>query len=163
SQPAAGLRPPGRPLQLGSDVLVRPGCGLGLVPRTAIGVGIRVGRLRERRVQLLPVWQRCRPVDRRADQRMPEPHLDAKLGQPRPTRSPPPPPPPPRAAGPGGAPPPPGPPATPATGHGTDRPPPTATAAASPPAKRPAGARSCPRSGPPAAPRLAARTRLPAP
>ena len=80
---AAGLRPAGRAFELGGDVLVRPGRGLGPVPGPAIRIGLRVSRLGQRRVQLLPVGQRRRPVGRRARQRMPEPHPAAELDQPR--------------------------------------------------------------------------------
>ena len=47
-QPAAGLRPPGRPLQLRRDLLVRSGRGLGPVPGPAIRIGQRVGHLGQR-------------------------------------------------------------------------------------------------------------------
>ena len=56
-QPAAGLRAPCAALQIGGDLLVRPGRGLGPVPGPAIRIRGRVGRLRQRRVQLLPVGQ----------------------------------------------------------------------------------------------------------
>ena len=56
-QPAAGLRPPGRPLQLRRDLLIRPGRGLGPVPGPPVRIGLRVGHLRQRRVQLLPLGE----------------------------------------------------------------------------------------------------------
>ena len=64
SQPAAGLRPPGRPLQLRRDLLIRPGYGLGPVPGAPVRIRDRVGHLGQRRVQLPPVRQRGRPVGR---------------------------------------------------------------------------------------------------
>ena len=39
-QPAAGLRPPGRALQLRGHLLVRPGHGLGPVPRAPVRIGL---------------------------------------------------------------------------------------------------------------------------
>ena len=82
-QPAAGLRPPGRPLQLRSDLLIRPGRGLGPVPGPPVRIGRRVGHLGQRGVHLPPLGERCRLVGRRADQRMPEPDPGAELHQAR--------------------------------------------------------------------------------
>ena len=62
-QPAAGLRPPGRPLQLRSDLLIRPGRGLGPVPGPPVRIGLRVGHLRQRGVQLL-ACRRTTPTGR---------------------------------------------------------------------------------------------------
>ena len=47
------------------------------------GSACRVGGLGQRLVRLLPFRDRSRPVDRRADQRMPEPHPGAELDQAR--------------------------------------------------------------------------------
>ena len=82
-QPAAGLRPAGRTLELRGNLLVRPGSGLGPVPGPAVRIGLRVGRLGQRRVHLLPVRERGRAVGRRARQRMPEPDPGAELDQAR--------------------------------------------------------------------------------
>jgi hypothetical protein len=82
-QPAAGLRPPGRTLQLRGYLLIRPGRGLGLVPGPPIRIENRVGHLRQRGVHLVPRLDRRRPVGGRTGQRMPEPHPGSKLDQPR--------------------------------------------------------------------------------
>ena len=50
-QPAAGLGPPGRPFELGGDVLIRPGRGRGPVPGPPVRIGLRVGGLGQRRVR----------------------------------------------------------------------------------------------------------------
>ena len=102
----------------------------------------------------LPVRDRGRPVDRRADQRMPEPHPAAELHQARLHR---------RLRRRGADRPAARPPATPAPGRRTGRRPRAAAAAGSGPAGRPAAGGSSPRCGRPAAPRRAARTRRPAP
>ena len=80
-QPAAGLGPVRRPLQLGRDLFVRAGRGLGPVPGPQVRFGHRVGDLGQRPVHLLPVLDRRGPVDRRAQQRVPEPHLGLELHQ----------------------------------------------------------------------------------
>ena len=82
-QPAPGLRSPGRSLQLRGDLLIRPGRGLGPVPGPAVRIGLRIGHLGQRRVHLLSVGERRRPVGHRTCQRMPEPHPAAELDQPR--------------------------------------------------------------------------------
>ena len=81
--PAPGLRPARRLLELDGDLLVRPSRGLGPVPGPAIRIGLRIGHLRQRRVHLPPLGQRRRPVRRGTQQRMPEAHPAAELGQPR--------------------------------------------------------------------------------
>ena len=48
---SARVRARGRALQLRGDRLVRPGSGLGAMPRAPVGIGRGVGRLGERRVQ----------------------------------------------------------------------------------------------------------------
>ena len=53
-QPAARLRPAGRALQLGSDVLIGPRRRLREVPRPPIGIGARIGRLGEGTVDPAP-------------------------------------------------------------------------------------------------------------
>ena len=75
--PACGL------LKFGRNVLIRARRGLGPVPGPPVRIDSRVGGLGQRAVQLLPRLGRCRPVGRRAHQRMPEPHPRAELGQPR--------------------------------------------------------------------------------
>jgi hypothetical protein len=75
--PACGL------LKFGSNFLIWARRGLGPVPGPPVRVGSRVGGLGQRAVQLLPGLDRCRPVGRRAHQRMPEPHPGAELRQPR--------------------------------------------------------------------------------
>jgi hypothetical protein len=82
SQAAARSRPPRRPLQIRGDVLVRPRCRLGGVPRAAIRIGLGIGGLGQRAVRAASLLDRCRPVDRRAHQRVPEPHPSADLEQP---------------------------------------------------------------------------------
>jgi hypothetical protein len=47
------LGAPRRPLELGGHVLVRSCCGQGLVPRAAIGVGVRIAHVRESFVHAL--------------------------------------------------------------------------------------------------------------
>jgi hypothetical protein len=80
---AAGLAAPGRVLELGGDLLVRPAGGRGPVPGPPVRVGAGVGRLRQRRVELLPLGERRRPVGGRTGKRMPEPDASAELDQPR--------------------------------------------------------------------------------
>jgi hypothetical protein len=52
------------------------------MPGPPVGVQLSIGGVRERAVCLLPVRQRCRPVDGRTRQRMPEPHPRAELNEP---------------------------------------------------------------------------------
>ena len=73
----------GRPLQLGGDILVQPGRRLRAVPRPAIGIDARVGRLGERLVDAAAVLRRGRPVHGRSHQRMAKAHLRPELHQPR--------------------------------------------------------------------------------
>ena len=79
--PAPGLGPAGRPLQLGCDLLVGPGRGLGQVPGAPVRIDRGVGGLGQHGVRLPPDLQRGRPVGRGAHQRMPEPHPAAELRQ----------------------------------------------------------------------------------
>ncbi len=71
-QPAARLRPPGGALQLLGDVLVGADGGLRAVPGVTIGVERGVGGRRQRPMHGSPILGRCRPVDRRAQQRVAE-------------------------------------------------------------------------------------------
>jgi hypothetical protein len=54
---------------------------VGAVPRTAVGIKRGIGRLRQRAVDQLALWQGRRAVDRRAHQRMAEAHPGAQLDQ----------------------------------------------------------------------------------
>ena len=83
SQPAARLRPVGRALQLGGDVLIGSLGRLGSVPCTPIGIALRVRHLRQGLVHRLSFPNGGRPVHRRTRQRMAESHPEAELGQPR--------------------------------------------------------------------------------
>ena len=80
-QAPAALRAPGRALELGGDVLVGPGRGMGSVPGATIGIDFRIGGLRQGAVKLLSLLERSRPVGRRAYERMTEPHPRAELEQ----------------------------------------------------------------------------------
>ena len=154
-QAAAGLRPAGRALEFGRDLLVRPGRGLGPVPGPPVRVRHRIGHLRQRAVHL-PAGPGPTPTGR-----PPSAPADAGTAPARRTPTSP--------ASAAGArrlsadPQPLGRPPHQRPGHRTDRPPPAAAAAGSARAGRRAAAGSSPRSGPPAAPRPAARTRPPAP
>jgi hypothetical protein len=66
SKPSAVKRPPGRPLQLRSDVLVCLRRGLGSMPGPAIRIGRRVGDGGQRSVQILSVLDRRGALGRRA-------------------------------------------------------------------------------------------------
>ena len=79
--PAASLRPAGRALQLGGDLLVRPGGGLGPVPGATVRIKRRIGGLGQGAMHLLAFLERGRPVGRRPDQGMPEQHPGADLQQ----------------------------------------------------------------------------------
>ena len=54
-QPAAILGPARRALELPGDILIGPWRGLGPVPGPAIGIGPRIGDLRQRTMHVLPV------------------------------------------------------------------------------------------------------------
>jgi hypothetical protein len=83
----AALGPTCGLLKFGGYFLIRARRGLGTVPGPAIRIDSVVGGLGQRAMQLLPRLQR-RPVGRRAQQRMPEPHPGAELCQPRLRRRP---------------------------------------------------------------------------
>ena len=85
-EPAAGLRPARRALELGRDVLVRASRGLRAVPGAAIRLERGVGRVRQRPVRAPALGIRGRPIDGRPHQRMPEAHLRADIQQPGPRR-----------------------------------------------------------------------------
>ena len=78
--PASGAV--GRALQIVSHRLVWPLRGVGTVPRSAVGIDLRIGRLGQGVMYILAVGQGRSPVGRRPHQRMPEPHPQAHLEQP---------------------------------------------------------------------------------
>ena len=78
-QAPARLRPARRALQLLGDVLVGPRRGVGPVPGAAVRIDLWISGLRQGAVHVLPLLKRCRPVGRRAHQRMPEPDPSAEL------------------------------------------------------------------------------------
>ncbi len=80
-QPAPGLRPAGRALQFAGCVLVGPVGRTSAVPRPAVRVQPRVGRVGEGPVDLASLGRGRGPVGGRTDQRMPEPHPRADLDQ----------------------------------------------------------------------------------
>ena len=61
SQAPAGLRPPGRALQLAGDLLIGARRGLGPVPGAAVGIEPRIGDLRQHAVHLR---RSCTDADR---------------------------------------------------------------------------------------------------
>jgi len=68
------VRPAGRTLELGGDVLIWLGCCLGPVPRPAVGIGSRFGGLGQGVVGPAALPCRRRLVDGGADQRVAEGH-----------------------------------------------------------------------------------------
>ena len=79
---AARLRAPGRALQLVRQGLVETRSRVRAMPRAPIGIGLGIGRLGQREVHLTAVRNGCRLVDRRAHQRVTEPHEGAEVDQP---------------------------------------------------------------------------------
>ena len=82
-QAPARLRPVGRALQLARDVFVAARRRVRAVPGAAIGIDVRIGRLRQHPVRALAILRGCRLVDRRAHERMAKPHPRADLEQTR--------------------------------------------------------------------------------
>ena len=80
---ATSLGPLRRTLEFHGDVLVGAGRRLRTVPCPAIGIDVSVDRLGQRPMCLLAVRQGCRPVDRRAHQRMTKSHQGAEPDQSR--------------------------------------------------------------------------------
>ena len=80
-QPAARLRPVGRALQRGREILIGPAGSLRAVPRRAIRVCLGIGRLSQRAVGRLPVGQRRSAIDRRAHERVLKPDMRSELDQ----------------------------------------------------------------------------------
>ena len=54
---AASRRALGAPLKFGGDPLIGSGCGLGAVPRAAVGIELCIGRLRQRLMRLSPLFR----------------------------------------------------------------------------------------------------------
>jgi hypothetical protein len=76
-----GSRPVGRALQLGGHRLVDTHRRVGTVPRPTIGIGIRIGRLRQRPMCISPLGKVRRPVHRGSHQWMPEADTGSDLDQ----------------------------------------------------------------------------------
>ena len=150
---AASPRAPGRALQLVGDGLVETRCRVRAMPGAPIGIDVGIGRLGQRPMHLLAVEHGRRLVDRRAHQRVAEPHMCTELDQSRRLR---------RRRRVGSEPEPARPPATAAPRLPPARLLPSAAAVESRPEATRAVAGSSARSGSPAAPRREARTRPPA-
>ncbi len=71
----------GRVDELLGHRLVGPGRRVGVVPGPAVGVGLRIGRRRQRLVHGSPVVGGGGAIGGRTHQRMPEPHVRAKPQQ----------------------------------------------------------------------------------
>ncbi len=78
---AASLRAPGRALQLVGDGLVETRSRVRAMPCAPIGLGFGIGRLGQSAVHLLAVEDGRRLVDRRAHQRVTEPHMGTEIDQ----------------------------------------------------------------------------------
>ena len=76
-----GPRPVGRALQLGGHLLVDTQRRVSTMPRPTIGIGIRIGRLRQRPMRSSPLRDGRRSVHRGSDQWMPEPDTGSDLDQ----------------------------------------------------------------------------------
>jgi protein-tyrosine phosphatase len=72
-------RPLSRPLQLGGHLLVVAHRRVSAMPRTPIGVGVRIGRLRQCPMRSSPLGKDRRPVHRGSHERMPEPDTSSDL------------------------------------------------------------------------------------
>ena len=57
-----GLRPVGRPLELGGDRFIGPHSSMRAMPRPAVGIELRIGDLGQDAVHFLPFLERGRPV-----------------------------------------------------------------------------------------------------
>ena len=77
----AGLCLSGAVFEFGSQLLVGRGRAVRAVPDMTIGLGVRVGRGGKRAVDRLALTGRRGAVDRRANQRVAEPHALAELAQ----------------------------------------------------------------------------------
>jgi hypothetical protein len=78
-QPAAGPRPPGGAFQLGGDLLVRPGRGLGPVPSPPVRVGLGDGGIGQGTMRAAPVGRGCRAIDGGPGERVRELDTPAQL------------------------------------------------------------------------------------
>ena len=76
-----GLRPVGRALQLGGHLLVDTHRRVSTMPRPTIGIGVRIGRLRQRPMRSSPLRRGRRPVYRGSHQWMPEADTGSDLDQ----------------------------------------------------------------------------------
>ena len=76
-----GPGPVGRALQLGGHRLVNTHRRVSTMPRPAIGIGIRIGRLRQRPMRISPLGRGRRPVHRGSHQRMPEADTGSDLDE----------------------------------------------------------------------------------
>ena len=76
-----GLRPVGRALQLGGHRLVDTHRRVSTMPRPAIGIDLRIGRLRQRPMRRSPLGRGCRPVYRGPHQWVPEADTGSDLDQ----------------------------------------------------------------------------------
>ena len=74
SEPAARLGTCGGAFQIRGDILIWHDCCLRPVPGAAIRVAIGIGRLRKRLMDLRPLSRAGGPIDRRANEWMPEGH-----------------------------------------------------------------------------------------
>ena len=79
---AARLRPAGGPLQLPGERLVRCPGGMGAVPGAPVRIGVRVGRLGQRRVGALAIRHGGGAVGGRSHERMPEADPEPDLEEP---------------------------------------------------------------------------------
>jgi hypothetical protein len=75
------LRPVGRALQLGGHVLVDPHRRVCTMPCSTIGIGIRIGRIRQCPMRRSPLGKGGRPVHRGSHEWMPEADTGSDLDQ----------------------------------------------------------------------------------
>jgi hypothetical protein len=81
-QSTASLCAAGGSLKLRCDLFVEARCRLCPMPRPAIGIGLRIGRFRERLVDDPAFRKRRVPIDHRADQGMEEPDSGPDVEEP---------------------------------------------------------------------------------
>ena len=80
-QAASRPRAAGRALELCGDVLIEPGRRVRKVPGAAIRIDIGIGGLGQRAVNALALLRHRHAVDRRAHERVTEPHLRPEIDQ----------------------------------------------------------------------------------